>query len=118
VRPENQDWAVCLTEYLFRYGAEKQLAHASSSMCANDEKVGVLLPDDLTEFWPQLAVPNDEFVLNAAEGAGSSEPTLQVRGFARYYLLTSSNGTGTGDSKSQRGHHVRQAEFRSIKSSE
>jgi hypothetical protein len=108
-RPKNYDRAARLTENLFGDRAEKQLAHAPSSVCADDEEIGSFSPDDLLQFRPQLAVPNDEFVLNASKDAGSNERVLQLRRLARYCLFTGSNGTRTGDRQTQRGHYVRQA---------
>ena len=66
VRPDGQDRTICMTEDLFRNRAEEHLANAFSTMRADDEEISALLPDDLSQFRPQLTLPNDEFVLNAS----------------------------------------------------
>ena len=65
-RPNGQDRTICMTEDLFRNGAEEQLGDAVSSVCADDEEISALLSDDLSQFRPQFTLPNDEFVLNAS----------------------------------------------------
>ena len=66
VWPKGQDRTICMTEDLFRNGAEEQLGDAVSSVCADDEEISALLSDDLSQFRPQFTLPNDEFVLNAS----------------------------------------------------
>ena len=73
VWPKGQDWTICLTENLLCNGAEKQLGHAVSSVGTDDEEICALLSDDLSQFWPQFTLPNDEFVLNASKSPGSNE---------------------------------------------
>ena len=118
VWPKGQDWTICLTENLLCNGAEQELAYAVSSVCADDEEICALLSDDLSQFWPQFTLPNDEFVLNASKSPGLNQRVFQIRGLARYCLFTGSNCTRTCHSQTQGGHHVRQAKLRPIEPSE
>lgn len=47
-----------------------------SSVCADDEEICALLSDDLSQFQPQFALSNDEFVLIASKSAGLSQRVL------------------------------------------
>jgi hypothetical protein len=118
VRPKGQDRTICLTEDLLCHGAKKQLGYAVSSVCADDEEIRALLSDDLSQFRPQLTLPNDEFVLNASKSPGLNQLFLKIRGLARYCLFTGSNCIRTCHSRTQGGHHVRQAKLRLIVPSE
>jgi hypothetical protein len=106
-RPECYNRAACLTENLFRNGAEEELARSLSSPCAKDKEIDIFLLDDLSQFRPDFAATHDEFVSNADESATPNKRILQPRSISQNRLFAGGNGSRTRYGQTQGGNHMR-----------